>query len=102
MKFELTSSFLGDRDRLSASELRIVFDVLPEVVAARDRIAADPAASWPASLRVKDVEGAPGVLEVTFNFAGPDIRATFEWTEIDGARAVRWRRIGGHKIFKNP
>lgn len=102
MKFELTDSFLGDRDRLSASEREIVRSVLPEFVAACDRIAADPAARWPASLRVRDVEGAPGVLEVTFSFAGPDIRATFEWTRIDGARAIRWRRIGGHAIFRKP
>jgi len=53
-------------------------------------------------LRVKDVEGAPGVCEVTFNFSGPDVRATFEWIRIDGALAVRWRRIGGHEVFKTP
>lgn len=102
MKFELTRSFLGDRDRLSASELEIVRRVLPEFVAACERIVADPSGKWPASLRVRDVEGAPGVLEVTFNFTGPDIRATFEWTRIDGERAIRWRRIGGHAIFRQP
>lgn len=102
MKFAITQSFLGDRDRLSAPEMKIVSDVLPDFVAACDRIAIDPTAKWPASLRVKDVEGAPGVFEVTFNFTGPDIRATFEWTQIDGVRAVRWRRIAGHKIFRKP
>jgi hypothetical protein len=102
VKYELTHSFLGDRDRLSATELKIVRGVLPAFNDACDRLAADPAATWPASLRVKDVEGAPGILEVTFNFAGPDLRATFEWTTIDGVRAVRWRRVGGHRIFKKP
>jgi hypothetical protein len=102
VKFELTASFLADRDRLGADELEIVRQKLPDFVAACDRFAADPSARWPASLRVRDVENAPGIFELTFNFAGPDIRATFEWIEIDGERAVRWRRIGGHRIFSNP
>jgi len=102
VKFEFTQSFLGDRDRLSADELRIVRDVLPSFVAACDRLALDPTAKWPASLRVTGVEGAPGIFEITFNFAGPDIRATFEWTVIAGARVVRWHRIENHTIFKNP
>ena len=76
--------------------------VLPRCVAACEQFAADPAATWPDALRVRDVEGAPGVFEITFNFSGPDLRATFEWMRIDGALAVRWRRIGGHAIFKDP
>ena len=62
----------------------------------------DPTASWPKRLRVKDVEGAPGVWEMTWSFSGPDGRATFEWAEIDGAPCIRWRRIGGHAIFGEP
>jgi hypothetical protein len=102
VKFELTEPFLGDRDRLTADERRIVARALPRFVEACERVAIDPAAKWPDSLRVKDVEGAPGIFEVTFSFAGPSIRATFEWTRIDGARAVRWRRIGGHEIVREP
>lgn len=102
MKFALTDSFRRDRDRLTAAERQLVRDALPAFVAACDRIAADPAAGWPAGLRVKDVEGAPGIFEITFNFSGPALRATFEWTRIDGTRAVRWRRIGGHAIFRQP
>lgn len=102
MKFELTASFLGDRDRLSDEEKRLVSRTLRKFVPACDRYAADPSAKWPASLRVKDVEGAPGILEVTFTYSGPAVRATFEWTHIDGELAVRWRRIGGHEIFKEP
>ena len=62
----------------------------------------DPTAPWPKKLRVKDVQGAPGVWEMTWSFAGPDGRATFEWAEIDGAPCIRWRRIGGHAIFGEP
>lgn len=102
MKFEVTDAFRGDRKRLSESERRLVGEVIPTFVAACDRYAADPTTAWPASLRVKDVEGAPGILEMTWSFAGPDGRATFEWVQMDGQLAVRWRRIGGHSIFKNP
>lgn len=102
MKFEVTDAFRADRKRLSRSERDLVGQVLPMFVAACDRFAADPSAPWPAALRVKPVEGAPGVLEVTWSFAGPDGRATFEWVPIDGELGVRWRRIGTHDIFKRP
>ena len=102
MKFEVTDSFRADRKRLSNKERDLVTEVLPTFVEACDRYAANPAAGWPASLRVKGVAGAPGICEVTFSVSGPDIRATFEWVQIDDALAVRWRRIGGHRIFKNP
>ena len=67
-----------------------------------DRYAADSASAWPSSLRVKEVEGAPGVFEMTWSFSGPDGWATFEWIEIEGELAVRWRRIGRHDILRNP
>ena len=100
MKFEVTASFKGDWSRLSERERRLFREALPGFNEAGDRIAADLAARFPASLRVKDVENAPGVLEMTWNFSGPDGRATFEWVTIDDNRGVRWRRIGGHAIFK--
>ncbi len=102
MKFEVADSFRADRKRLSKEEKDLVDKVLPAFVEACHRYSADPSSAWPASLRVKAVEGAPGVLEVTFSFAGPDLRATFEWVQIDAELAIRWRRIGGHRIFKEP
>lgn len=102
MKFEVTDAFRADRKRLSRSDRDLVDQVLPPFVAACDRSAADPSTPWPAALRVKPVEGAPGVLEMTWSFAGPDGRATFEWIQIDGALAVRWRRIGNHSILQRP
>jgi hypothetical protein len=39
---------------------------------------------------------------MTWSFAGPDGRATFEFITIDGEPAIRWRRIGGHEIFAEP
>jgi hypothetical protein len=102
LRFELTASFVADRKRLSRAEAAIVRAKLSDFVAAADRYAADSSTRWPESLRVKGVESAPGIFEVTFNFSGPDIRATFEWILIDGELAVRWRRIGGHRIFAKP
>ncbi|MBA3876268.1 MAG: hypothetical protein C0498_04915 [Anaerolinea sp.] len=67
-----------------------------------DRYAIDPTNAWPAALRVRAVENAPGILEMTWSFSGPDGRATFEWIRIEGQLAVRWRRIGGHAVFKKP
>jgi hypothetical protein len=37
------------------------------------------------------------------SFAGPDGRATFEIVSDEDAQPVtRWRRIGGHSIYKGP
>ena len=59
-------------------------------------------AAWPKSLRVKAVGGAPGIWELSWSFAGPDGRATFEFVDVHGEPAIRWRRIGGHEVFKAP
>jgi hypothetical protein len=103
LKFQVTPAFEGDWARLSQPE-RATFRkvVIERFHPACERRRADPAAAWPASLRVKDVEGAPGVWEMTWSFGGPDGRATFEWIEIEGEPAIRWRRIGGHAIFGGP
>lgn len=103
MKWETTPAFDADVRRLSREELAQFRDAVRDLfVPAAERIAADPGATWPASLRVKRVEGAVGIWEMTWSFSGPDGRATFEWIEIDGERAVRWRRVGGHAIFRDP
>ena len=102
MKFELLASFEADYRRLSATERVLFKTALGAFVLACDRFAADPASAWPASLRVRAVESAPGIWEMTWSFSGPDGRATFEWDRIDDALGVRWRRIGGHGIFRRP
>lgn len=54
------------------------------------------------SLRVKGVQGHPGVFEMTWDM--PDGRATFHYGDPlrPGDAHVVWRRIGGHEIFDNP
>ena len=39
---------------------------------------------------------------MTWSFAGPDGRATFEFVIVDGESRVRWRRVGDHNVFKKP
>ncbi len=101
MKYEVTPSFSRDYRRLTAAERRLFRDALVAFVPAAERIAGGESPRWPRALRVKAVESAPGLWELTWSFSGPDGRATFEWTEIDGEPAIRWRRIGGHRIFKD-
>jgi hypothetical protein len=103
VKLQVTRRFEGDWRRLSESERdqfrRVVRD---DFHPACERYRADTSAPWPRRLRVRRVERAPGVWEMTWSFAGPDGRATFEWIEIDGQPAIRWRRVGGHAIFGAP
>lgn len=51
-------------------------------------------------LRVKGVQGAPGVFEMTW---APNGRATFEYGVSTGVGArVIWRRIGTHGVLAAP
>ena len=103
MKFETTPAFGSDYRRLAPEHSASFRQVLREKFApACDAFATDPSRPWPASLRVKSVRGAPGVLEMTWSFASPDGRATFELVTVDGELRCRWRRIGDHDVFKNP
>lgn len=103
MKYERTERFRRDYRKLSDSEKeelrRVVAD---DFHPALERHVADPGSKWPKRLRIKDVKGARGILEMTWSFTDPDGRATWEWTEIDGQPAILWRRIGSHAIFEEP
>jgi hypothetical protein len=106
VKFETTPAFDSDVRRLKREHHRQFMSVLREkFIPACDALLADPtnpSAAWPASLRVKSVQGASGVWEMTWSFASPDGRATFELVTVDGELRVRWRRVGDHDVCKNP
>lgn len=103
MKFQVTPAFEGDWARLSEPERATFRAVIrDEFHPACERRRDDPDAPWPKTLRVRRVEGAPGIWEMTWSFAGPDGRATFEWADIEGQPGVPWRRIGGHSILGEP
>jgi len=52
-------------------------------------------------LRIKGVQGHPGVFEMTW---APNGRATFTYgaERIPGEAHIVWRRIGGYDILKQP
>lgn len=103
MKFETTPAFDGDYRRLKrehADAFKII--VREKFAPACDAYAKDPATPWPTALRVKSVRSAPGVLEMTWSFASPDGRATFELVTVDGELRCRWRRVGDHEVFRKP
>jgi hypothetical protein len=107
VRFETTHSFEADYRKLSDREKRLFREAANKLNKACDAaFARRGRPHWPKALRVKDVEGAPGIWEMTWSFSGPDGRATWEWTSIElEGRAVpvlRWRRIGGHAIFSDP
>ena len=103
MKFERTPAFDGDWKWLAEPErVKSRAAVQEDFHPACERRRVDPAAPWPKKLRIRNVEGAPGIWEMTWSFSGPDGRATFEWVEIDGQPGIRWRRVGGHAIFGDP
>lgn len=103
MKFETTPSFDRDYRRLKRAHAVAFKEVVRDKFApACDEYADDPSKGWPASLRVKSVRGAPGILEMTWSFSSPDGRATFEQVTSGGELRCRWRRIGDHAVFKHP
>lgn len=55
-----------------------------------------------ASLRVKSVQGHPGIFELTWEI--PNGRATFSYGAevVPGEAHIIWRRIGSHEILSNP
>lgn len=61
-----------------------------------------PPGQFRGGLRVKPMQGAKGIWEMTWN--GEDGRATFEYGEAltAGDPHIVWRRVGGHEIFRNP
>ena len=69
---------------------------------AAEKAAAGESNPWPTSMRIKKVVGTADVWEMTWSRDNPDGRATWQWTEIDGERALLWRRCGTHGIFSDP
>lgn len=103
MKFERTPQFDADLRRLSDTEYTLFRQVARDDFSpACDRYAADASKAWPKRLRIKPVQGTKGILEMTWSFAGPDGRATFQLVTIGGELRIRWRRVGGHAIFRSP
>lgn len=103
MKYERTRHFKRDYRRLSAEEQEhFKRCVLEDFAPALEIYVAEAGERLPARLRVEDVKGALGVLEMTWSFSDPDGRATWEWVTIAGETEIRWRRVGSHSSFARP
>ncbi|MDA8209532.1 MAG: hypothetical protein M0Z92_11105 [Actinomycetota bacterium] len=107
MRFELTASFKADYRRLSQREQELFKEAVRLFSDSCDKfVDTGDLGAWRSSLRVKAIVGGHGIFEMTWNFSGPDGRATWEWctVEVEGKKhpAVRWRRVGGHSIFGDP
>jgi hypothetical protein len=92
--YEVLASFWRDWRSLTPQQQRAFRQVLEQFIADVRR------ASFRPALRVKRVQGYPGVWEVSW---AADGRATFEYgDEIRGEPHIVWRRIGTHDIFRRP
>lgn len=87
--------FLRDYGRLSDEQVRQWKRALRLFVLGLQEGRLDP------SLRVKRVQGCPGVWEISW---APDGRATFSYGEEvrPGDPHVIWRRVGTHDILRRP
>ncbi|CAN5798440.1 hypothetical protein BH20ACT7_BH20ACT7_06780 [soil metagenome] len=84
MKWEATTSSKADFKPLSRQEQKLFGAAVDKFNVACDQwVESEGRSDWPSALRVKSVESAPGINEVTWNFSGPDGRATWEWVTID-------------------
>ncbi len=88
--------FWSDFKRLSPDEQTAFLAAVTDFVT--DLSKKDP---FRKSLRVKGVQGKPGVFEMTWSGGG---RATFEYgTPLrDNDVHIIWRRVGTHNIFNQP
>jgi hypothetical protein len=107
VRFETTPAFDSDYARLGDEEKRLFRTAVKDFNRACDRfVESEGASRWPAPLLAKKVQGAAGLWEMTWSFAGPDGRATWEWATVASDdrkhRAVLWHREGGQAIFKSP
>jgi len=93
--FAQADRFRGDFAKLTAAQ-KAAFR------AAAAKFVADlPSGRFRPGLRVRRVQGAMGVFEMTW---ADDGRATFEYGSAvrEGETHIVWRRIGTHDIFTRP
>lgn len=94
--FEVLSRFRRDFAKLTDAQARRFRRVVRE-----DFVPDLAAGTFRPGLRVKGVQAAPGVYEMTW---APDGRATWQYgaEKVVGEPHIIWRRIGTHDIFTPP
>ena len=88
--------FLKDYAQLSKEEKRRFKEAVKKFIEDLNR-----GEGFRPGLRVKGIEGAPGIFEMTW---APDGRATFHYgrSRSGGEPHVVWRRIGTHVVLDGP
>ena len=94
--YEALPRFWRDWNRLTAAQRRQFSNAVARFVDDLGR-----GLPFRAGLRVKGVQGAEGIYELTW---APDGCATFHYGEpvVAGEPHIVWRRIGTHEIFGAP
>lgn len=94
--FAWLARFGADFDRLTPTQQQAFLAAVGAFVA--DLIAGGP---FRPGLRVKGVQGASGIFEMTW---APDGRATFQYGDPvrPGEPHVIWRRVGTHAVLRQP
>jgi hypothetical protein len=94
--YETLPRFDRDYDRLSPAQRTSFRVAIEKFVADLDR-----GRGFRSGLRVKGVQGSPGIYELTW---ADDGRATFQFgpSKDAGEPHVIWRRVGTHNVFGNP
>jgi hypothetical protein len=103
VKFDRTASFIRDTARLPPEHYAMFRDtVYKHFLPAIEQGAHTGHTPWPPRLRIHKLTDTH-VYSLTWNFASPDGRATFEFgTTDDGEPFLMWRRIGDHSIYDRP
>lgn len=93
--YETLPRFRDDFDGLSADEQERFREAVKKFIDDLTR-----GQGFRLGLRVRGVQGAPGIFEMTW---APDGRATFHYGDPirEGEVHVVWRRVGTHAILRN-
>jgi hypothetical protein len=96
---EETEQFWRDWTRLTPEQKTAFRKAVGKLVADLKNL---PSGQFRGALRVKPMQGADGIWEMSWE--GADGRATFEFghERVEGEPHIIWRRIGGHAIFQTP
>lgn len=101
MKYQTTPAFNRDFKRRPRHHQDKFRELIPRLDTAAQRAAAGKDKPWPKGMRIKPIQGAPGIWELTWSMKDPDGRATWEWVQVEGQVAIRWRRVGDHAVLDN-
>jgi hypothetical protein len=106
VKFRTTPAFEADFKKLKREHQKTFREVAVEkFTPACDQWAdagGSPTFEWPKSLRISMLVGTRGIYEMTWSFAAPAGRATFELVREAQTWVCLWRRVGDHDVYRRP